>query len=200
MTELADALDDLLAAHDEIGSPLSKCAAPGPTQVEVAARLAELGLNPPASVRDWFSWHQFDPVAWRAAGGQGAPELFWLGYALNLDDAIQGWRRYEGDGVRYVDPRDANPEEELWRSTWFPVLWGSPSDFVVDCEPATGPNQVRRLENAPPVPDGWMAPILFASLIDLVVAATDSIRRHSYWDESGTVQIRSDWDGLIEHR
>jgi hypothetical protein len=54
------------------------------------------------------------------------------------------------------------------------------------------------VENQPTAPPGAAAPIIFLSLVDLVRAATRSVRDHSAW-EAGVLELRDDSDGLIEH-
>ena len=154
---------------------------------------------PPEEVVDWFAWHAYDRDAWQAAGGQTDPELFWFGWPMNLDEAVTKYRDYEQNVDRYVDPSSPTPDEEQWRSTWFPLLWSSPADIVVECDGAPAePAQIRRVENQPLFPRGPAAPVIFPSLVELIAAAVRSVRDHSAW-EQGTIQIRDGTDGLIEH-
>ena len=198
MNELSRNLDELLAAHESIGSPLSHCLTPGRDPAEIQRAFAEIGLEPPGEVVEWFAWHEFDRDAWQVAGGKADPELFWGGWPMNLDQAVRTYRHYEQNVDRYSDPANPTPDEEQWRSTWFPLLWSSPGHIVVECDSApAGPAPIRRVENQPVFPPGPAAPVIFPSLVDLVEAAVRSVRDHSWW-EQGTIQI-DETDGLIEH-
>lgn len=194
MTDLHDALDELLAAHDQIGSPLSRCAVAGREPTEVRSKLADLGLIAPNSVVEWFSWREFDRAAWNAAGARSSPELFWLGWPMTLDEAIAKWHHYEDHVDRFEDPANPTQDGEQWRSTWFPVMWSSPADIVVECNSGpNGPAPVRRVENQPTVPLGPAAPVIFSSLLELVQVAIRSVRDHYYWD-GDTLQPRDGHD------
>jgi hypothetical protein len=199
VNELSRGLGELLAAHESIGSPLSKSLRPGRDPAEIQTTFAELGLMPPEQVVSWFAWHEYHRDAWQAAGGKADPELFWFGWPMNLDEAVRTYRDYEQTVDRYVDPADPTPDTEQWRSTWFPLLWSSPAVIVVECDSApAGPAPIRRLENQPLFPPGPAAPVIFPSLVELVAAAVRSVGDHSAW-EQGTLQIRDGTDGLIEH-
>jgi hypothetical protein len=173
-------LDALLAAHDELGSPLSRCLRAGPPPVLIRERLAGLGLRPPDEVVDWFAWREPNRAAWAATGSHGDPAFFWAGFPMTIDEAIREYDSYASENPDLMDPEhDVDPAYEFWRPTWSPILWSGPGLFVVECGPDR-PGAVRRIEND--ASDGPAAPVLFPSLGELVDAATRAVRSSYEWD------------------
>ena len=187
MSELTDALDDLLDAHAEIGSPLPSCVRrPGPAGAAIRSAFAAIGVSPPADVVDWFGWGEPDRPAWTNAGAIGAISFFWFGCPMSVSEAVRTHGEFEAD-FGWTTQSMSDPE---WGSLWLPILWGSPDIFVADCsDPGRGSASVRRIENAPT--DGPAAPEIFPSLVELIRAASRQVRTLLMWDGE-SLQPRGD--------
>src|SRR4051812_37352021 len=145
MTELTDALDDLLSAHAEIGSPLPSCIRrPGPGEAAIRSAFTAIGVSPTVEVLEWFGWGEPDETAWTRSGAIGSASLFWFGYHMSVSEAVRSHGEFEGD-FGWVTQPTSDPE---WSSTWLPILWGSPAVYVADCsDPERQSTPVRRTEN-----------------------------------------------------
>jgi cell wall assembly regulator SMI1 len=143
MTELTEALDELMAQHRRIGSPVPGYLRPGLPADDVRRRIvATLGLDPPADVIDPFAWHDgIDEEAWRRDGaGTGFARLFGDAYLAPLADAIRHYReRIETDETtaRYSMPGEAL---QTWKPSWFPVFSEGWETYGVECDPGS-PNR-----------------------------------------------------------
>jgi hypothetical protein len=178
VSDLTDALDDLLRAHAEIGSPLRSCIRrPGPSDAAIRSAFAAIGVSPSVEVMEWFEWGEPDQTSWTNAGAIGSVSSFWFGYPMSVAEAVRTHGEFEGD-FGWTTQSTSDPE---WRSTWLPILWGSPAVYVADCtDPGRVSTPVRRTENRPT--DGPAAPEIFPSLVALVRAASRQVRTLLMWD------------------
>ena len=67
MSDVSRGLDELLAAHESIGSPLLQSLRPGRRSGRSGGLLGGR-LVPPEQVLEWFAWHGYDRR--RLAGGR----------------------------------------------------------------------------------------------------------------------------------
>ena len=139
MSELADALDALVAEHRRIGSPLPNYLRPGaPADVAREQIRATVGGQPPDDLVDLFSWHDgTDKDAWRRdEAGTGFARFFGDTHFATLATAVKVYAdSIETDEItaRYSMTGTA---PQLWTPSWFPAF--ATGDVVaVECDAAS---------------------------------------------------------------
>lgn len=94
---------------------------PGIQEAEVSVRLGEIDLDSTSELITWFRWHdgagEMGSVPARAIEIVPGGEFYWLDYLCREYAMIR-----ETSAQLVSDPRVPFAEEEVWRSTWFPLL------------------------------------------------------------------------------
>ena len=140
MTDIADALDELVAQHRRIGSVVPEYLRPGlPADEVIRHVLATVGLDPPGAAVDLFVWHDgIDNEAWeRDAAATGFARLFADAHYAPLADAVRHYHeRIDTDEVtaRYSMTGDA---PGIWKASWFPVFCGGWDTYAIECDPTS---------------------------------------------------------------
>jgi hypothetical protein len=148
---VTEALEAMVAEHDRIGSPLRSRLGPGLPRARVEAALAPLGLTPPEELIELHAWHEIVD----APGDQSRVEWFWSGAPNRLDEAVREYRQsIEIGGVTPAELEEhvrrmtaASTFTGFWRTDWFPILYGAPESYALECVPdaADGPGAVWRV-------------------------------------------------------
>jgi hypothetical protein len=184
VSKLTDALDELMAHHRRIGSPVPDYLRAGQPEDRVRAQIvATVGADPPADLVDVFVWHDgIDNEAWeRDDAATGFGRLFGDTHFAPLADAIREYReRIEGDETTalYSPPGTAI---QTWRPTWFPFCQGWDT-YAVECDPDS-PDRGRVYDPSwEPPADVYPAP-RFRDLVHLVESAIRRFKAGGYsWD------------------
>jgi hypothetical protein len=188
---LSALLDELVVEHDRIGSPLRARLGPGRSRAEIEAALQGLGLAAPHEVVELFAWREIRD----APGDQSRVEWFWPAAPLRLDEALRSYRDMiqAGDGaltraevdelVRTFDPR--NTFTGFWRDDWFPILYGTPEQYAVECGTAAGGEAASPVWRVNWHPDtGFPTMQLAPSLTAFVARVVELFRLGAYaWSE-----------------
>jgi hypothetical protein len=194
---LTESLEELVVEHDRIGSPLRSRLGPGLRRASVEAALRASGLSAPEELFELYAWHEIQDEP----GDRSRIEWFWPAAPYRLEEAIRDYSSViqVGDGaltmaefdelVRTRDPRDTF--NGFWREDWFPVLYGSPETYAIECGLADGRTAgggIWRVSWHPNAgfPDRRLEP----SLTALVNRAVELFRIGAYvWNtEYGTVE------------
>jgi len=175
-------LDDILAEHDRIQSPLRSFLRPGLERSAISERLRDAGLQAPEPLLELYA--RFDGVdadRWGAAGTDApAPRLGWLDQ-LSLNDALEA-RRGVSQLIEAIPLGLADATRD-WSPSWLPVFVSDPFYVVVDCGSRKGTVRCVRFSVL-----GEDSPSLIASsLSELLQDLLARLRRDEYlWgDESG---------------
>jgi hypothetical protein len=144
VSELTEVLDDLIAEHVQVGSPLPQHLRPGLPPDEVAARLEAIGLRPAPEAVDLFGWHDgIDQQSWRAAApGARGLELFPYAFFSDLAYAIDSFQRLRALTQETLAAGAAVAGDELWRASWLPIFEADPSWYGLDCSAAASASPV----------------------------------------------------------
>jgi hypothetical protein len=140
VSELSAGLEELMAQHRRIGSPVPDYLRPGqPAERVRDGVVATVGVDPPAGAIDLFVWHDgIDNEAWeRDDVGTGFARLFGDTYFAPLADAIRHYRdRIETDEMtaRYSLPGEA---VQTWKPSWFPVFSEGWETYGIECDPGS---------------------------------------------------------------
>ena len=120
MPSIDDRLDEIVAEHDRIGSPLRRyLRRPGPAPELVATRLATLGL--PHEVVAWFAAQDgIDQDAWHRDTGGPIIELVWGCEPFGLEVALSHRR----------DALEDVMERPTLRGPWIPVCGAQGIEYV----------------------------------------------------------------------
>jgi hypothetical protein len=197
MSELVDALDRLMLEHRRIGSPLPDFLLPGLEPAAIRARIASLGFDPPDEAVDLFAWHNgVDNERYVSTGaGIGYGRLFDDVFFGTLDEAVA----YYGDCLqidRDVADVYGDPDDAIWRVTWFPPFSAGLPTYGIECD-AASPSRGQVFEPwwHPPIED----PIRprFSSLTHLVQSVVRRFEADGYWwdHEVGFLMTR---DAVLE--
>jgi hypothetical protein len=132
----------MVVEHDRIGSPLRSRLGPGLPRAKVEAALASLGLIPPDELVELQAWHEIRDEP----DDRSRVEWFWPGAPYRLNEAVRDYRQSMEIGgltmaefdelVRTHDPM--NSFTGFWRDDWFPILYGAPETYAIECGPAAG--------------------------------------------------------------
>ena len=134
MTGVPGRLETLIGELGTLGSPIGRYLRPGRSEAEISVTLGALALVPPEELVDWYAWHDgVDHVAAAPVEGDRSPlEVFFSVTLLSLDQAVSVCDEQRQARVELND--DADPEADaFWRDSWFPILLGPGSIFVVEC-------------------------------------------------------------------
>jgi hypothetical protein len=185
---VTEALEAMVAEHDRIGSPLRSRLGPGLPRARVEAALAPLGLTAPEELIELHAWHEIVD----APGDQSRVDWFWSGAPDRLDEAVREYRQsIEIGGVTPAELEEhvrrmtaASTFTGFWRTDWFPILYGSPETYAIECPPAGEPRAAGAIWRANWHPDDRfptmrVAPSLTAALEGIV----ELLRLGAYaWD------------------
>ena len=187
MTELRESLDDLVAVHRRLGSPVGDYLRPGLPAADVERQFEALGLPAPPDVVDVYGWADgTDEEAWQGDARQ-APFLRFIGdtYFPTLDSAAMWCRTVRelaasiaADSVGALEP------DALWHPSWFPIFRRDHGEFAVVCSRAEAAS-VREV--------AWDMPELgrsFPNVTALIRAATDELREAFIWLADDRVLLR----------
>ena len=174
MTIIADLLDQIVAEHDRIGSPLRRyLRRPGPAIEQVRARLAALGL--PDDVAAWFAAQDgVDQDAWHSDTGGPILELVWGCEPTGLETALTH-RRAALEGVT---------ERPAVGGSWIPVCRTQDVDYV-----ATAPDGEIVLVDSTPGFEGSRP--AFAGLGAMLEAMLARLRSGFYHWDAGTRSMQA---------
>ena len=134
VTDVPGRLETLIGELGTLGSPIGRYLRPGRSVAELRATLGALDLVPPEELVDWYAWHDgVDHVAAAPVEGDRSPlEVFVSVTMLSLDQAVSVCDEQREARVELFD--EAGPEADaFWRDSWFPILLGPGSIFVVEC-------------------------------------------------------------------
>ena len=205
---LADVLDELVVEHDRIGSPFRSRLGPGLPRSTIEATLQGLGLSAPDEVVELFAWHEIRD----AEGDRSRVEWFWPAAPLRLDEAVKTYRQVikVGEGaltragfdelVRTIDPADSFTG--FWRDDWFPILYGTPEEYAVECGPNPDPPAQAAVWRVCWHPDtGFPTMQLAPSLTAFVSRVVELFRLGAYvwnteYDSLDTVEAVFNREGL----
>jgi hypothetical protein len=138
VSALTDALDELMAQHRRIGSPVPEYLRPGLRTDDVRGQIvATVGVDPPSEAIDLFAWHDgTDHDAWRRDdAGTGFARLFGDTYFAPLADGVRGYHEsieIDETTALYSTPEAAPP---TWGRSWFPVFSQGWETYGVECDP-----------------------------------------------------------------
>jgi hypothetical protein len=185
MSLLTDALDELLAQHHRIGSPVPAYLRPGQPAEQVRKRIAAVvGVDPPLDVIELFTRHDgIDDERWEKDDVATCfARLFGDSHFAPLGDAVREYReRIETDRTTATYAPDG-AALETWKRSWFPVLCGGWDTYAIDCDPAS-PDRGRIFDPAWDPPVGVGAGPRFRDLLHLVRSAVRRFDAGGYtWD------------------
>ena len=183
-----ESLEALVAEHDRIGSPLRDELRPATDRGRVEEAVRSLGLDPHPEVVDFFAWHDLEA----RPASPGRVDWFWPAAGLRLTEAVDDYGRcIKLGGVSPAEVGNSlGPEQPpsatftgFWRTDWFPVLFGSPETYAIECPGRGGstPGALWRV-SWHPNPDFQTARVA-SSLTVFIDRVVDLFRSDAYrWD------------------
>jgi len=192
VSELTDALDELIEQHRRIGSPVPKYLRRGLSEDRVRRQIADaVGVDAHPSLVELFAWHDgLDNEAWERDGaGNGFARLFGDTHFAPLADAVGSYR--ESIEIDATTARYAGGEAPVtWGPSWFPAFCEGWDVYGVECKPGPESGFVF-LPSWEPPPAIGPGP-RFRSLQHLVDSAIRRFRLDGYWWNSA--------EGFLEER
>lgn len=162
---LVDALEELAAVHDDIGSPLRAAMRPGLSRAETERMLTAAGIPPHEALLDVYGWADgLDFDRWRALDPGGVPMVWFPDGFTSLQ--------------RTVEVADLFHTElgsiGAWQREWCPVFWHQTSGHLID-----GRDGTVRYVTADDTVDDFIA----ADLETLVRQRIDDFRQGVYFHD-----------------
>jgi cell wall assembly regulator SMI1 len=187
VTDLRESLDELVAEHRRLGSPVGDYLRPGLPAADVERQLEALDLPALPDVADLYGWADgTDEEAWQRDARQ-APFLRFIGDAsFPALDSAAAWCRTVRELAQSTaaDSVGALEPEALWHPSWFPIFRRDHGEFAMVCSRVEAPS-VREVV--------WDMPELgrsFPTLTALIRAATRELREAFVWLADDRVLLR----------
>lgn len=128
-----DQLEELVAVHDALGTPLRESLRHPCDPLELRAAFPDDGYTLHPSVVETYLWH--DGIDWSDWRGTGTPSFF------PFFGELHSFARQLEHQFIMRDSIAGLEDVPMWRPSWIRVLGGQNS-LVVECEPGTGHGSV----------------------------------------------------------